>query len=79
MINNQLQSILQGIYNDLQPRLQWFTMVYKAIYNDLQPNYIQLQDNLQPITIDIENNYNIVVIESSVLCTMACRQRLRDC
>ena len=80
---------LQDNYNDLQPitmpitislnelcnHLQ-FTMTFMTIYNS-HDNQIQLL--LQSFTIGSTTNYNSIVIKYSVLCTMACRQRPRDC
>ena len=55
------------------------TMIYtqlQSIYNLLQLNYNYPYGYLQYVWAD---NYNIIVIKSSVLCTMAYRHRLRDC
>ena len=51
-------------------------------YNQLQPIYYLFTVNYNAIrwfTMGMANNYNSIVIKSSVLCTMACQQALMDC
>jgi hypothetical protein len=47
-----------------------------SIYNSY---YNQIQLLQQLFTIGLTINYNSIVKESSVLCTMACQQRPMDC